>query len=326
MASRSEGSRPRRRRLAGRCAPHSFFSTCRKERTRRARWKKEKGARGLQSFEHRRPRGGKACCRCQWQKKAARFFRSGRKTRGSAQARSVFRAPQGDAYALALLRSMSIPPYFHSKRLSFPGESRGNPKGARKPRLVVSIRVGPGRGKGTSPPPVADEGLVPFPQRSKNARKSVSAQHFSLPRKVDRKRNLSTLPHLPFPGLLRDGPPMARLRKLRPCFSCHRQRKAAIPLPGVVFIGTFLLDKQKKGTPPSRVGSFVSLFFKMTSPEPENSETVLDKWRKPAIIGSTIEHLIKSGGGNGPVKPGNLRRLKVPNPAVRRKMRLKRQF
>ena len=68
------------------------------------------------------------------------------------------------------------------------------------------------------------------------------------------------------------------------------------------------------------------MFFKMTSPEPENSETVLDKRKKPAIIGSTIEHLIKSGGGNGPVKPGNLRRLKVPNPAVRRKMRLKRQF
>ena len=107
------------------CAPHSFFSSCRKERTRRARCKKEKGARGLQSFGHRRPRG--------------------------------------IAYALALLRSMSIPPYFHSKRLSFPGESRGNPKGARKPRLVVSIRVGPGRGKGTSPPPVA----------------SVSPQHFS---------------------------------------------------------------------------------------------------------------------------------------------------
>ena len=96
--------------------PHSFFSSCRKERTRRARWKKEKGARGLQSFEHRRPRGV--------------------------------------AYALALLRSMSIPPYFHSKRLSFPGESRGNPKGARKPRLVVSMREGPGRGRNpkSSPP------------------------------------------------------------------------------------------------------------------------------------------------------------------------------
>jgi hypothetical protein len=36
----------------------------------------------------------------------------------------------------------------------------------------------------------------------------------------------------------------------------------------------------------------------------------------------TTEHLIKSGGGNGPVKPGNLQMRKVPNPAVRRKMRL----
>ena len=40
------------------------------------------------------------------------------------------------------------------------------------------------------------------------------------------------------------------------------------------------------------------------------------------MIRPTNEYLIKSGGGNGPVKPGNLRRLKVPNPAVRRKMRL----
>ena len=37
---------------------------------------------------------------------------------------------------------------------------------------------------------------------------------------------------------------------------------------------------------------------------------------------TTIEHLIKSGGGNGPVKPGNLQFCVVPNPAVRRKMRL----
>ncbi len=182
---------------------------------------------------------------------------------------------------------------------------------------------------------------MPFPQRSKNRRISVSPNGFSGTARRTETRNLSALPHLPFPGLPRNSPPtpqgalscrcaaihlVARLRKLRPCFFCHRQRKTAIPLPGVVFFGTFLLDKQKKGTPPSRVGSFVSLFFKMTSPEPENSKSSLDKWRKPAIIGSTIEHLIKSGGGNGPVKPGNLRKLKVPNPAVRRKMRLERQF
>ena len=37
----------------------------------------------------------------------------------------------------------------------------------------------------------------------------------------------STLPHLPFPGLLRDGPPKARLRKMRTAFICHRQRRFA---------------------------------------------------------------------------------------------------
>ena len=45
-------------------------------------------------------------------------------------------------------------------------------------------------------------------------------------------RPLATLPQLPFPGLLRDGPPMARLRKLRPRFICHWQREAAIPPAG----------------------------------------------------------------------------------------------
>ncbi|MBQ3701243.1 MAG: hypothetical protein II885_00645, partial [Oscillospiraceae bacterium] len=33
------------------------------------------------------------------------------------------------------------------------------------------------------------------------------------------------LPHLPFPGLLCDGPPMARLRKIQAAFFCHRQRR-----------------------------------------------------------------------------------------------------
>ena len=39
----------------------------------------------------------------------------------------------------------------------------------------------------------------------------------------------ATLPRLPFPGLLRNGPPMARLRRLRPAFFCRRQRQGAIP-------------------------------------------------------------------------------------------------
>ena len=33
----------------------------------------------------------------------------------------------------------------------------------------------------------------------------------------------------------------------------------------------------------------------------------IDKPVKAVIMYVTIEHLIKSGGGNGPVKPGNLR-------------------
>ena len=41
---------------------------------------------------------------------------------------------------------------------------------------------------------------------------------------------LPALPHLPFPGLLRDDPPMARLRRKRVCFFCHRQRSPAFPL------------------------------------------------------------------------------------------------
>ena len=39
----------------------------------------------------------------------------------------------------------------------------------------------------------------------------------------------ATLPRLPFPGLLRNGPPMARLWRLRPAFFCRRQRQGAIP-------------------------------------------------------------------------------------------------
>ena len=53
-----------------------------------------------------------------------------------------------------------------------------------------------------------------------------------------------------------------------------------------------------------------------------NDKISLDKRHKPVIMHYTIEHLIKSGGGNGPVKPGNLQICKVPIPAVRRKMRL----
>ena len=39
----------------------------------------------------------------------------------------------------------------------------------------------------------------------------------------------SALPLLPIPGLLRDGPPSARLQRFRAAFFCHRQRRLAIP-------------------------------------------------------------------------------------------------
>ena len=70
---------------------------------------------------------------------------------------------------------------------------------------------------------------------------------------------LLRLAALPFPGLLRCGPPTARLRKLRPCFFCHRQRKSAIlfgrtkrkwtPLPS-----SPLVSPRPYGAPPFRQG------------------------------------------------------------------------
>jgi len=49
----------------------------------------------------------------------------------------------------------------------------------------------------------------------------------------------------------------------------------------------------------------------------------LDKRKKELYIKAQLHtSLIKSGGGNGPMKPGNLQ-CKVPNPAARRKMRIR---
>ena len=64
----------------------------------------------------------------------------------------------------------------------------------------------------------------------KQKKVALSSAAPSLPARRSETRNPAALPHLPFPGLLRDGPPTARLRKLRPRFFCHRQREAAIPL------------------------------------------------------------------------------------------------
>ena len=38
----------------------------------------------------------------------------------------------------------------------------------------------------------------------------------------------AALPRMPFPGLLRDGPPKARLRKRDLPFLCHRQREGSV--------------------------------------------------------------------------------------------------
>ena len=79
-------------------------------------------------------------------------------------------------------------------------------------------------------------------------------------------RPLATLPQVPFPSLLRDGPPtpqgafscrcaaihlVARLRKLRPRFVCHWQRETAIPpegdgrAPGPCGTGRRVIEFQK---------------------------------------------------------------------------------
>lgn len=48
---------------------------------------------------------------------------------------------------------------------------------------------------------------------------------------------------------------------------------------------------------------------------------MIDKAANLAIIAKKTEHLIKSGGGNGPVKPGNLR-VQGAKSGGERKMRL----
>ena len=53
----------------------------------------------------------------------------------------------------------------------------------------------------------------------------------------------STLPHLPFPGLLRDGPPRARLRSAKTALVCHRQRQSSRPHL------LFVLPKRRRSAP-----------------------------------------------------------------------------
>lgn len=54
----------------------------------------------------------------------------------------------------------------------------------------------------------------------------------------------------------------------------------------------------------------------------EKIRLILDKPKNAVIIHTKTEHLIKSGGGNGPVKPGNLRRRGAKSGGDYREMRL----
>ena len=116
-------------------------------------------------------------------------------------------------------------------------------------------------GKGTSPPPVADEGLVPFPQRSKNRRNSVSPNGFSGTARRTETRNLSTLPQCHSRACFATArqhprvPSLAAARQFtlwRGCGNCGLassatwQRKAAIPLLSVVFFATFFWTSKRK--------------------------------------------------------------------------------
>ena len=101
---------------------------------------------------------------------------------------------------------------------------------ARRMTDEVSCREGRGmlpqtaQGRNSSRFPTAAEiatRLHPPQAAAGRKRLAVPGKRFGL--------TLARLAALPFPGLLRDGPPMARLRKLRPACICHWQRQAAIP-------------------------------------------------------------------------------------------------
>ena len=118
------------------------------------------------------------------------------------------------------------PPALPSPR----GEGGFRRSHARRMTDEVSCREGRGmlpqtaQGRNSSRFPTAAEiatRLHPPQAAAGRKRLAVPGKRFGL--------TLARLAALPFPGLLRDGPPMARLRKLRPACICHWQRQAAIP-------------------------------------------------------------------------------------------------
>ena len=109
-----EGSRPRRRGGHGNAPPILSF---------RLAEKKERAAPG-----------GIAGSRCRWQRKEACNFRSGRKTRGSAQARSVFRAPQGGILCFSAAADLVVTAVFSREATIVSRKTSGNSKrGLRAP-------------------------------------------------------------------------------------------------------------------------------------------------------------------------------------------------
>ena len=56
----------------------------------------------------------------------------------------------------------------------------------------------------------------------------AAASDFRAAGELEGARPLARLAALPLAGLLRDGPPTARLRKLRFACICHRQRQSAV--------------------------------------------------------------------------------------------------
>ena len=58
------------------------------------------------------------------------------------------------------------------------------------------------------------------------------------------------------------------------------------------------------------------VYHRIVNNKREKGRKTLDNYRKTDIITYELHtSLIKSGGGNGPMKPGNLQ-SKVPNPAA----------
>ena len=110
------------------------------------------------------------------------------------------------------------------------------------------------------------------------------------------------MPQLPLAGLLRNGPPTARLRKYRPRFFCHRQRKAGIPrargrlcvrpYPPVCALGTSPEGGSKERGRPGRgdglapgARSFVAALLRMTEGRTGKGMKKKDRRRPPVVTG-----------------------------------------